>query len=308
MARTVALAALILALTGAAAPVLRDGDRQLERGDATLHYRILGAGHGPVLVMLSGGPGFSIAYLQAAAAHLSGANTVVELDQRGTGASTVRAYDAATISIAKNIDDLDALRTELGLDRLRIFGHSWGAMLAMAYAVAHPDRVERLVLSDSGGPDTGFAQAAGARLALRTTDADRAATAKWRDQMSGPDAAIAARNFWIANTGPYLDNRTVVAELVPMEPHIFDSQVGQLMQADMVKHYDLSATLHTVTAPTLIILGRDDIVGVDTSERIHGLMPNSQMVIVEDAGHFPFVERPAPYYAALDPFLAKDPR
>src|SRR5947209_10706483 len=141
---------VLVALLAAAAPAaeLRTAD------GVTLHYDTFGNGD-PVLV-LSGGPGFAAAYMLPVARHIGQAHRAVLLDQRGTGQSHVDAYDAKTINLAAFVADIEALREQLGAETLAIVGHSWGGMLAMSYAAAHPGRVGTLILVDSGGPNPDF--------------------------------------------------------------------------------------------------------------------------------------------------------
>ena len=70
----------------------------------------------------------------------------VFLEQRGTGKSRPPQLNASNMSLRLAVEDLEVLRKHLGLERLTLAGHSWGGMLAMAYAASHADRVERLIL------------------------------------------------------------------------------------------------------------------------------------------------------------------
>jgi len=121
----------------------------------TLGYRRYGTAGRPY-VLLSGGPGLNSSYVDPIAIELSHERTIVVLDQRGTGTSRDAIGDGSQLTVAGAIADLDALRAALGLTHLSLLGHSWGAMLSMAYAAAHGDRVASLVLLDPGGPDPSF--------------------------------------------------------------------------------------------------------------------------------------------------------
>src|SRR5688500_7941878 len=97
-------------------------------------------GRGPALVMLHGGPGMWD-YLGAVAALVEDVATVYRYDQRGCGRSPGRGpYDLATA-----LADLDAVRSAWGVERWTVFGHSWGATLALAYALTHGERTTGLV-------------------------------------------------------------------------------------------------------------------------------------------------------------------
>src|SRR3954447_17764008 len=111
----------------------------------TLAYRR--EGDGPLLVCHPGGPGFSSRYFGDLAG-LGESFTLILLDPRGTGGSDCpadpRAYDTADY-----VADLDELRTQLGLERMLLLGHSHGGVVAAAYASTHPKRVARLVLAST---------------------------------------------------------------------------------------------------------------------------------------------------------------
>ena len=105
------------------------------------------------MIAVNGGPGLSHAYMvvndlwQQVAAH----RLVVLYDQRGTGGSKRLALGASQ-SIDAQVADLDAIRAHLGLEKVTLVGDSYGGLLSMAYAAAHPEHMAKLVLSDSPGP------------------------------------------------------------------------------------------------------------------------------------------------------------
>ncbi len=108
-----------------------------------LAYRAVGTG--PPLVCLPGGPGRAADYL----GHLGGLDAsrrLVLLDSRGVG----RSADPATFRVDRLTADVDALRAHLGLAQMDLLAHSAGAVLAMLYAAAHPERISRLVLITPG--------------------------------------------------------------------------------------------------------------------------------------------------------------
>ena len=103
-------------------------------------------GSGPPVVLLHGGPGL-YDYFDDLEAMLADSFDVHRYDQRGSGRSErVLPYEVATF-----VADLDALRAHWGHDRWTLVGHSWGAGLALAYAVEHLDRVTALVHMDGTG-------------------------------------------------------------------------------------------------------------------------------------------------------------
>src|SRR5213592_952502 len=170
MRRLTALFVLLLAgASTRAAEVTTDG--------AVLHYDTLGKGD-PVIV-LAGGPGFSSAYMLPLAKHIAKTHMAVLLDQRGTGRSTVLAYDTKTINVASFVADLETLRVSLGADKVTLVGHSWGGMLSMSYAAANPERVGAMVLVDSGGTSPEFMLPFVMRLNARNTAEDNQKINYW---------------------------------------------------------------------------------------------------------------------------------
>jgi proline iminopeptidase len=105
------------------------------------------------VIAVNGGPGLSHAYMlmndlwQQIAQH----RLVIFYDQRGTGASQ-HMQAGASQEMGAQVADLEAVRTHFGLQKAAFVGDSYGGLLVMAYAAAHPEHVDRLVLSDSAPP------------------------------------------------------------------------------------------------------------------------------------------------------------
>jgi pimeloyl-ACP methyl ester carboxylesterase len=125
------------------APVT-EGQVPLDRG--RLYYRDIGAGH-PVIV-LHGGPDFDHSYLVPELDRLARSHRLIYFDQRGRGRSAegVRPEDVGLLS---EIEDVERLRRHLQLPSAAILGHSWGGLLAMEYALRHPDRTTHLILMNT---------------------------------------------------------------------------------------------------------------------------------------------------------------
>ena len=107
-------------------------------------YRVVGAAQGEPWVLVHGGPGSGCQPGMLAPLDLSRQRAIAP-DQRGSGSSRPRGKTTASTTAAL-VADLEALRRHLGLQRWSMLAGSWGTVVALAYAHAHPDRVERLVL------------------------------------------------------------------------------------------------------------------------------------------------------------------
>jgi proline iminopeptidase len=110
---------------------------------ASLYVRTIG--RGPSVLVLHGGPDFDISYLLPEMDALSDGYRLIYYDQRARGKSAdkVRAED---VTLATEIADLNAVRQRFGVGPVVVLGHSWGAVLALEYALRHPTSISRLIL------------------------------------------------------------------------------------------------------------------------------------------------------------------
>src|SRR5207302_4463832 len=147
-------AACLLNLTGAVQADLAPAqqslvDGKIARDGADLFYTIVGAS-GDYVLVLSGGPGEDIRSMQGVADELDKKYRCIMWEQRGTGRSKMPRYNSSTVSLNAYIEDIEALRKQLHVEKLIIVGNSWGMILALAYAGAYPDAVRAVVTIGSG--------------------------------------------------------------------------------------------------------------------------------------------------------------
>jgi pimeloyl-ACP methyl ester carboxylesterase len=111
-------------------------------------------GHGHPIVVVHGGPDFDHCYYLPELDRLADSFRLVYYDQRGRGRSGhgVRPED---VTLGSEIEDLDLVRSRFGLASVAVLGHSWGGVLAMEYAIRHPDRVSQLLLLDTAPASAG---------------------------------------------------------------------------------------------------------------------------------------------------------
>ncbi|MFL6248128.1 MAG: alpha/beta hydrolase [Thermoanaerobaculia bacterium] len=265
-----------------------------------LHYEIVGKGD-PV-VLLSGGPGFSPDYLRPIADTLAKKYAAVLFHQRGTGKSKLEKYDGEILDFKKLTADLEALRRELKQEKLTIVGHSFGGILSMMYAREHPDRIRALALIDSGGPTLSAVPKFNANLEARFSDDEKARIREWSDpERRKADHKRAVLEITKAKTAAYFADRSKAELLIePMNEESFNDAVfwGVVMQ---MASLDLRAGLDKMKAPVLIIHGKQD--PLESAEEVHAAFPGSTLVVIDGAGHFPWLEKPAEVYGPLTAFL-----
>lgn len=261
-----------------------------------LHYDV--AGRGVPVVLLSGGPGFSPDYLRPVAEKLAGKYQFILLHQRGTGLST----DGSAMALTSLVGDLEALRKELKQETLILAGHSYGGILSMMYAREHPDRVAALALIDFGGPTLKSVPKFNANLEARFSDDEKARINEWTAKLKD-EHERAVFEITKAKTAAYFADRTKAALFLDgMTEDSFRDTVFWAIVPQMMA-LDLRSGLEKVKAPVLVIHGRQD--PLESAEEVHQTFPGSKLVLLDDAGHFPWLEQPEAFYKTLDGFLAQ---
>lgn len=283
-----------------AAPV--SGKTFASHDGTMLAYDVIGKG--TPIVMLTGGPGFSSDYFRPVAERLKSRRLAFVLfDQRGTGRSTMSIVDAKTHAFANLVADLEALRKELGQEKLILVGHSWGGILSMVYAAEHPDRVRALALIDAGGPTLASAPKFTANVNGRLTAEDAAKIKEWSapEKMNG-DRRRAVFEVTKAKTAAYFHDRANACLLTAsLTADSFSEAVFWAIIPQVTTAFDLRPRLKNLTAPVLIIHGRSD--PLETAQEVHEALAGSRLEMIEGAGHFPWLEQPQKVLGLLEEFL-----
>ncbi len=265
-------------------------------------------GSGDPIVVLHGGPGFDhrqfLPYVWQLAAH----HKVILFDQRGTGLSS-GPVDAGTISIDSFIADIEAVRTAFGIDRMNLLGHSWGGILAMHYGVRHPERLKTLILCSTAATSACFGEMReNYEAARRPEDAAELQEIYSSDEFQRGDP-IAVESFWRVYFKPYFADQSMVSrlDLTFTENTIKNGgRVAELLLGS-VGEFDLHADLQAIDCPTLVIHGDADPMPVSFAERIHDSIEGSELVVVEGAGHWLFVDGTEAFTSAVTDFLEAHP-
>ncbi|PRY34314.1 alpha/beta fold hydrolase [Umezawaea tangerina] len=260
-------------------------------------------GEGGPLVCLAGGPMLDSAYLGDLGG-LPRSLRLIRPDLRGTGASAVPA-DPATYRCDRLVDDVEALREHLGLDRIDLLGHSAGANIAVLYATRHPERVSRLVLVT---PST-FAVGLTATAEQRREVVEARKGEPEYDRVSAALARIAAgealADDWDAIV-PFTYGRWDAAARAHHEAGRRHPEAAAVFGSEGA--YDPDATrgaLSGFDAPVLLLAGELDLAApVPVVAEYAGLFPKAQFVTQPGAGHFPWLDDPASFTTTTAAFLS----
>ena len=298
-------------MAGSARPV-RDAFVEIPRG--RLFVRALGTG--PTIVAVHGGPDFDHEYLRPELDVLASAARIVYYDQRGRGRSFAGEIPAVTID--SEVADLDAVRVAVGADRAVVLGHSWGVLVALEYASAHPDRVSGLVLMNAApvGPDG--RDALRRELARRRTPKEMARMQALRqdpDYQRG-DLALDAEYYRI-HFRPAMRRPDQLEDVVGRLRRAFTEagvvtaraiETSLYGQTWDLAGYDLEARLRQIDVPALVIAGAEDFIPPSVPSDIARAMPRAELVVLEDCGHFAYLDHPDRIAALVGELVARDTR
>jgi len=265
---------------------------------ARLYYRIRG-----------GGPDTIIGdFVPLEARHV-----VVYYDQRGTGRSEL-PVDTTRLVVARQIADLDEVRTGLGLGRVTLVAHSYGPLLAASYALAHPEAVRAMVFFGPVPPRRGdFWQrfAANVRPRLDSADAARMADANRRLADPAADARQACRDLWAVALKPRLADpaRTqplIRSDLCASDPRGIRYGLTTTNRVVMASYgnWDLRERLRRLDIPTLIVHGEQEAIPMDLVQEWVTSLPRAELLKVPGAAHFTYAEQPALVWPAVERFLS----
>lgn len=294
-------------LTGDAAQTVHEGYVEAG-GGVRLFYRIVGTG-GDTVVVLHGGPGFSMDYLAADLEPLAARHVLLFYDQRGTGRSTL-VTDSASLDAQRFADDLEAVRSEFRLQRLTLLAHSWGAGVAALYAARHPQLVGRLLIVDGisvrrtyharglqsldARRDSATQRRLGELRAARLANPGDVATCRayydlwFLATFADSAAARRSRGSFCAGTAEALANKIKGVDRFTLQ------SLGE---------WDWRPALHAITAPALVIRGTVDHVPLESAREWAAALSNSRLLLLEGSGHFPYLEVPERFFAAAATFL-----
>ncbi|WP_330284637.1 alpha/beta fold hydrolase [Streptomyces sp. NBC_00588] len=259
-------------------------------------------GEGPLLVVLPGGPMRASAYLGDLGG-LTAHRRLALLDLRGTGDSAAPA-DPATYRCDRLVDDVEALRVHLGLERMDLLAHSAGGSLAMLYAARHPERVSRLVLV------TAIPWA----LGMPATPEHRLAAARLRSSEPWFDALFPAFEEWLVGQAdfdpafaPFFYGRwnATAAEHDARAEVEFNDDAADVYGSDGA--YDPEATrtaLGEVFAPVLVLAGElDGGPRPELARAAADVFPDAELTVQPGAGHYPWVDDPEWFAGRVTAFL-----
>jgi len=268
---------------------------------ARLYVEVRGSGTGTPLIVVNGGPGFDHDYLHISDAwdQLAKNRKVVFYDQRGNGRSPA-LEPGQSCNLPDQIEDLDAVRRHIGVDKADFLGHSYGGYLVMAYAARHPEHVSKLVICDSAAPkwsDTAFIFDK-----LYPDVSEESEGLNFEDALGDEDARAKGMQLYFSMLFVSPQMRDLFAQHA--SEYDYSRPINEMLNADMGR-FDLNPELPGFRFPTLVLTGRFDAnVAPSTAWKIHKAIPGSKFVAFEKSGHLPFLEEKDAFVKTVESFLS----
>lgn len=284
---------------------VREGHAEVTGG--RVWYRVDGNGPGMPLATVHGGPGATHDYLEPLKV-LATDRPVLFYDQLGAGKSD--APDNITLwTNDRLVDELNQVLDAAGLDRVHLFGQSWGTMVAAEFALRAPERLASLVLSD---PLLSMPRFAAGTAALRATLPVRVREVLDRHEEAGTleskeyqEAAMEFNRRFVCRLDPWPE--PLMRTFGQLNGTIYERMQGpnEFLITGIHRDYDITGRLGDISVPTLFICGRHGETRPEETTLYHSMTPGSELVIFEESSHLPHLEEPEQYLQVLRDFLQR---
>jgi proline iminopeptidase len=256
----------------------------------------------PVAFVIHGGPGADHTSYKPMFSHLTSTLQLVYFDHRGQGRSA--RGDKATYTLDNNVEDMEALRQYLGLEKIVVIGTSYGGMVALSYAVRYPEKVSDLIVVASAA-NSQFLTKAKQNLAQRGTP-EQQAIAEYLWQGNFKDAAQLQDYFQIMGS-LYALNYNPTAAAKAWKRTILSVDAINVAFGGFLQSYNILNQLDQITAPTLVVAGQQDwICPPECSVEIAEVISQAKLTIFENCGHLIRVDQPKALLKAITQFVIKN--
>jgi proline iminopeptidase len=277
-------------------------------------------GRGKPLMLLHGGPGAShdyfLPYLTPLARHFR----LIFIDERGSGRSQ-SLENVSGYTVENMVEDVESVRQALGLGQISMLGHSYGGVLAQAYALKYQKNLSRLILASTFASTKAINE-----VFLRMKEKMPADVRERIDKMEaeglyghGKDyeknryAAEYMTAAWGDGYFPYLYQNRPDANYDPIDNGKLSWELyremwgshGEFVIDGNLKSVEYTNRLPAIKVPTLILVGDHDESDPSLSQTMHEKIIGSKLVILPKSGHMTFVDQPGMFEKSVEDFLEK---
>ena len=279
--------------------------------DTEIYFDVEGAGlvvdgprmrEKPVAFLIHGGPGADHTNYKPTFSPLSHQMQLVYFDHRGQGRSARGPKE--TYTLENNVEDMEALRQYLGLDKIVVLGSSYGGMVALSYTVRYPQNVSHLIVIATVADSRFLARAQEILEERGTKDQKAQAQRLWDGTFESEEQLReyfqVMRSMYSVTYDPHSQQQ--IGDRAILSPDAINVAFGGFLRS-----YNVLNQLYKITSPTLVIAGRSDwICPPEFSVEIARKIPNADLRIFENSGHLIRADEPEALLDAITEFLVSD--
>lgn len=294
---------LVLTCFGAHGQDLRNDFAGLKKINGTfLYIRTMGAGE--PIVIVHGGPGMNHTYFLQHLDQLAKKFKLVFYDQRASGQSAAPSADSITLKFF--VEDLEAIRQELHVEKLNLFAHSWGAIPAVRYGIQYPEKVKTMILCAPVALSQEFAGETLANQQKMSTprdSTDRSIILGSRDFKSGNLQAYEKLLILAFRHSFYRPAHLSKFHIDLPANYLSAANVFMAGMGKELREYNYYNDVKAFPFPVLIMHGAADAIPLSASTRLKQEIPKATLVVFKRSGHFIFIDEPRKFRESVTSFL-----
>jgi L-proline amide hydrolase len=262
------------------------------------------------LLTLHGGPGAAHDCIEPLGELAAQGRRVIFYDQLGCGRSD-KPHDPSLWMIELFLDELDAVRSELRLDRIHLFGLSWGGMLAMEYALRRPPGLTSIVLASApASMQRWTAEADRLRRLLPATVQETLVRHERDGSTDSAEYRQAMLVFYerhVCRRKPWPDPVRRSIDQLMANPEVYLTMNGpsEFHVTGTLRDWSVLERLGEIQVPTLVTCGRHDECTPEMSTETAGAIPGAELAVFEESAHFAQAEEPERYRQVVGSFLER---
>jgi len=283
-----------------------------------IYYKALGKGQ--PLFILHGGPGASHDYFLPYLLPLAGTNRVIFIDERGSGRSQ-KLENPLGYTVENMVEDVEAVRQALGLGKISLLGHSYGGVLALAYALKYQENLTALILCSTFHSTKKMNEVFRRMMEKMPPELREHIEKMQKAGLFGQGKDYQKNRYtdeymiaaWGEGYFPYLYQNHPDPNYSPADSGVMSWDLyremwgshGEFVIDGNLTSVEYTDRISSIKVPTLITVGDHDECDPLLSEEMHEKITGSKLVIFPQSGHMTFVDQPGMFMKTVDEFLRK---